>query len=555
MGILLNPAHFKRYKNIALLMLRYGRSDLVKQSGLDAVLDDEPASSQGVAQAEELAADFEKLGPTFIKLGQMLATRVDLLPMAYLEPLARLQDDVAPFPYEEVEAIVKTELGARISKAFAEFDIKPLAAASLGQVHRATLRDGRPVVVKVQRPNIRQIVVDDLEALTEIAELLDRHTETGRRYGFGPMVDAFRKTLLRELDYRLEAANLRAFQESLAKFERILVPGPIDDYTSSRLLTMEYVQGLRIDALSPVARLDIGGAELAEELFRAYLHQILVSGFFHADPHPGNVFLTPDHRIALLDLGMMGRILPSMQIELLELLMAIGEGDGEGAARLALRLGEPLEEVDETRFRRDIHELVARHQGVALEELEVGKIVLHVFSIAAANGVRIPPELSVLGKALLQLDRIGRCLHPRFDPNQAIRRNANEILRSRLGHETSLRRLFSSLMQTKEFIEELPARINRVVDAIARNDFKISIDAIQEETLIVGFQKVANRITAGLVLAALIIGAALMMQVETSFTLLGYPGLAILCFAAAAGGGFWLVGSILWSDHTRPRRK
>ncbi len=550
MTIPLKPDHLRRYRDVALLLIRYGRSDLVKLAGLDTAVEGAEANEAGVAEAEELATDLEKMGPTFVKLGQMLSTRADLLPLAYLEPLTRLQDRVEPFSYDEARGIVELELGVRVSKAFSHFEEQPMAAASLGQVHRASLRDGRSVAVKVQRPGVRDQVKNDLDALTEIAGFVERNTETGRRYGLAPMVEEFRRALLQELDYRREASNLRAMNRSLESFERILVPAPIDDFTTSSVLTMEYVQGIKVDDLSPVARLDIGGPELAEELFRAYLHQIMVEGLFHADPHPGNVFLTTDHRLALLDLGMVGRIPPSMQNELLELLMAVGEGDSEATASVALRLGEKMEDHDETHFRRDVDELVAQHQDAVLEELEVGKIVLRVFNSAARNGLQIPPELSVLGKALLQLDKIGRHLDPSFDPNAAIRRNVGTFLQSRLAGDTSWRQLFATLTQTREFVEELPGRINRVLDAVASNEFEIRVDAIREEVLVVGFQKVANRITVGLVLAALIVGAALLMRIETEFTILGYPGLAMLFFLAAAGGGFWLVWTILWSDRS-----
>ena len=553
MGLLPNTRHLRRYKDITRLLLRYGRSDLVQQAGLDTALGDDQVSEEGLAQAGDLADDLEQLGPTFIKLGQMLSTRVDLLPMPYLEPLARLQDRVAPFDSDDVQKIVRSELGVRISKAFEHFDLKPIAAASLGQVHRATLRDGRQVAVKVQRPGIRQVVADDLEAIAEVVEMIDRHTELGRTSAFGPMVDIFRKRLMLELDYRVEAGNLRAFQKNLERFDRIRVPSPIDDYSTSRVLTMDYIKGVKIDTLSPLVRADIGGPELAEELFHAYLHQILVAGLFHADPHPGNVFLTPDHRIALIDLGMVGRVMPSTQVRLLELLIAIGEGDSEGTAAIALRLGQELPDADNGRFRREIHELVARHAGDNLENLAVGKIVLQVFSIASSNKIRIPPELSVLGKALLQLDEIGKHLDPEFQPRQSIRRHAAEIAARRLRKESSLRQLFSTAVQTKEFVEALPDRINRVLDTFSGKEIRIDIKAFEQDLLMRGFQKIANRITAGLVLAALIVGAALLMRIETSFTLFGYPGLAIICFLAAAGGGFWLVGSIFWGDRTRGR--
>ncbi|MDQ6912686.1 MAG: AarF/ABC1/UbiB kinase family protein, partial [Verrucomicrobiota bacterium] len=332
MGISLKPQHLNRYRQIAWLFAKDGRSDLVKQAGLEETLDAETHSTpKEKAKASELADDLEKLGPTFVKLGQLLSTRVELLPEAYLEALARLQDKVEPFGFDEVEKIVTSELGVRLSKAFSEFDSTPMAAASLGQVHRARLRSGQQVAVKVQRPAIREALFEDLDALDEIAQFLDSHTETGKRYEFGLMLEQFRKSILRELDYRQEASNLTTLGEQMKQFERILVPKPIADYSSARVLTMEYVHGKKVTDLSPLARMEFDGDALADELFRAYLHQILVNGFFHADPHPGNVFLTDDYRIALIDLGMVGRVMPGLQEQLLQLLLAIAEGRGDDA--------------------------------------------------------------------------------------------------------------------------------------------------------------------------------------------------------------------------------
>ena len=272
MSLSLKPEHLKRYKDIAYLFMKYGRSDLVQQAGLTAVLQDmdEVAKPEDVAKADDLAADLERLGPTYIKLGQLLSTRADLLPPPYLEALTRLQDKVEPFSFAEVEQIVASELGVRLSKAFTYFDSTPIASASLGQVHRAELRDGRHVVVKVQRPNIRDLIVEDLDALAGMAEFLDAHTEMGRRYEFATMLGELRKSLLRELDYREEATNLLTLSESLREFESIIVPAPVADYTTSRILTMDYVRGKKITALSPLARIELDGAGLAEQLFRAY---------------------------------------------------------------------------------------------------------------------------------------------------------------------------------------------------------------------------------------------------------------------------------------------
>jgi len=348
MGISLNPQHLKRYKDIAVLLMKYGRFDLVKNAGLEAVLKDEIEFDHAPAsEARALAEDFEALGPTFIKLGQLLSTRPDILPASYLESLSRLQDKVEPFSFAEVEEIVTSELGVRISKAFQEFEATPMAAASLGQVHRAVLKGGRAVAVKVQRPGIRGMIVEDLEALMEIASLLDAHTEMGRRYEFQKVLDEFRKALLRELDYKLEADNLCVLGENLKEFDRIVVPRAVDGYSTSRVLTMDYIRGKKVTSLSPLDRIELDGAALAEQLFRAYLKQILVDGFFHADPHPGNIFLTDDKRLALLDLGMVARTTPGQQEKLIHLLLAISEGRAEDAASVALQIGDKREEFDE----------------------------------------------------------------------------------------------------------------------------------------------------------------------------------------------------------------
>src|SRR6185369_4281384 len=333
MVVSLKPERLIRYNDVAMLLIKYGRSVLINSAGLEgSVLPYEISAEAEIAPAEDLAKDLEKLGPTFIKLGQLLSTRADLLPGPYLDALERLQDHIEPFPYEDVERIVSGELGVRMSKAFADFDPAPLAAASLSQVHRAYMRDGRAVVVKVQRPDIRDLIVGDLEALGEISHFLDLHTELGRRYEFDNMLVNLRKSLLRELDFTIEANNLHTTGHTLAEFEEIVIPEPIDDFTTTRVLPMEYISGKKITALNPLRLLEIDGRLLADTFFRAYLKQFLIDGFFHADPHPGNVFLTDDDRIALLDVGMVGRMTRTFQDNLLRLMLAISEGRGEMAA-------------------------------------------------------------------------------------------------------------------------------------------------------------------------------------------------------------------------------
>ena len=551
----LKPERLKRYKDVALLLMKYGRSDLVKQVGLADHLElDETALAETAPKAEELAADLEKLGPTFIKLGQLLSTRGDLLPAPYLEALARLQDQIEPFPFAEVDRIVSGELGVRISKAFTDFDPQPLAAASLAQVHLAHMRDGRAVVVKVQRPDIREQIVEDLEALSQIAQFLDAHTELGKRYDFGNMLHDLHTSLLRELDFKVEANNLITFAENLREFDRIIIPEPIEDFCTSRILTMEYVPGKKITELSPLRLMEIDGPGLARELFRAYLKQILLDGFVHADPHPGNVFLTDDDQIALLDLGMVTRLLPGFRDNVLRLLLAISEGRGEEAAEVTIRMGEPKSRFDKTEFTKRIAELVAEHADASLSRLNSGQVVLEITKISADCWFRLPSEFTMVAKALLNLDRSVFTLDPSFEPTAIIRQRAMEILQRNLMQSIAPANLIGGVVELKEFAEKLPGRINKILDTIGNNEFKLDVDAIDEKIVLEGMQKVANRISLGLILAALIVGASMLMRVETSFKILGYPGFAMIFFLLAAIAGIGLVITIVMTD-VKARKK
>ena len=558
MKLSLKPHHFKRYKDIALLLLKYGRVDLARELEAEGISDDKqllPVKPGGPAP-EELADDLEKMGPTFIKLGQMLSGRSDLLPEAYLKGLSRLQDKVKPFPYAEVEQIIASELGVRISKAFSYFEEHHLAAASLGQVHRAALRDGRPVVVKVQRPDIRKQIAEDFEVLEEIATFFDEHTEVGRKYQFAKILAEFKTTLMQELDYQREAANLCTLAENLKEFPRIHVPLPVPDYSTRNVLTMDFIRGTKITGLSPLTRLDLDGDGLAEELFQAYLKQVLVDGFFHADPHPGNIFLTDDGRVALLDLGMVGRILPGMQDNLLRLLLAVSEANGDEAAKIVLRISETTEDLDGHEFHKKVGLLVAEQNNKTLEQHDVGTALLSIGRIAAENGLHAPSELTILGKTLMQLDQVGKILSPNFNPNVSTRRNVAKIMTRHMFKSASPGKLFGSFLEMKDFVGGLPERVNKLLDAAANAELQLNVKTPDAHHLLNGFEKIANRITTGVILAALIIGASLLMQINTTrFHIFGYPGFAMLCFLAAIGGSGWLILTILIKDYKDKRKR
>ena len=541
-----------RYADLVRLLVRYGRSDLVTGSGLGELdVTEPPASSGDPATAEAFAADLERMGPTWIKLGQLLSTRHDLLPPAYTAALARLQDDVEPFDGQEAVAIVERELGARLRHLFEEFDPVPMAAASLGQVHRARTRSGKDVVVKVQRPGVRQVIAQDMEVLGRLAAAADRHTDVGRRFGAGDLLEQFRRSLVGELDYAQEARNLRTFGELTREYEHLFVPQPLEDYSTGTVLTMERVEGRKVTDIGGVGMLAVDGAPLSEELFRAYLRMILQEGVLHADPHPGNMILTDDGRLALIDLGMVATVPRRVQDHVVKLLLAISDGDGEEAARVLAEMGHPLEDYDAGRFRDDVSHLVSSAVAAG-GNLDTGGVMVELSRVSGAHGLRPPPEMAMIGKALLNLDQATLHLDPTFSPSRAVRRNLDQILRG--GLSTSPGSLMAAAIEAKEFTAQLPRRANRLLDALGDGELTLRVDAFDEERLLRVAQHLTTRVVVGMVLSAIIVGAALTMRVESRVTLLGYPAVAMVFFLLAAVGGLVLVVSVVVTDRRDARR-
>ncbi len=549
MSLSLDARHLKRYRELAGFLIKYGRSDIFFRAGLEKVLDEHPVAERVSPGAEELPKDLEKMGPTYVKLGQFLSTRSDLLEPQYIEALSRLQDRAEYFSYEKVESIIASELGLPVARLFSFFDKTPLAAASLSQVHRAILLDGRSVAVKVQRPGIRDQIALDLDVLLELAGFLDRHIDMAKRFMLQETIEEFRKALVRELDFKEEAQNLVILSENLEEYEKIVVPLPVHAYTTSKVLTMEHIRGQKITSMHPLGRPEINGHELADELFSAYLKQILIDGFYHADPHPGNVFLTDDGRLALIDLGMAARISGGMQKKLLRFTLAISEGKTDEAVQYAIEIGEKTPAFDEQAFGKQVQEFITRWQRIRIGQMDIGRVILEVLKVAGTNGFRFPAELAMLGKCMLNLDNIGRTLDPAFDPNAAIRRHAGKLLRQRLLKRLSSATLYKMAMESEELAENFPQKLRKIIDIFADNDFRVGVNAIDEKYLMRMFQKIANRIAIGIIIAAIIIGAAILMRVETPrFTILGYPGLAIISFLIAAVGGLIFAIVMLIKD-------
>ncbi|WP_313220344.1 AarF/UbiB family protein [Pseudoxanthomonas mexicana] len=537
---------------ILRFLFRYRKSGVFNGLSLEPTMLDEDGDDDG--SPEQFADELEALGPTFVKLGQMLSTRPDLVPPAYASALERMQEDVTPVPFDVIREQVEDALGVRINKAYASFEEVPLGCASLAQVHRARLRDGREVAVKVQRPGVALQLMADLELLRGITGTADRFTDIGRHVRFSEWLGEFSRSLTAELDYVAEAENLERFREHLAPFRQLWVPAPVWDYTAKRVLTMELADGRRVDEISGLRRTEQDMTPLAEDLLRGYLDQMFVHGEIHADPHPGNLRVTEDGRLAVFDLGMVANVPPRQRDRLLKLLFAAVDGRGEQVAEECIALGIRLEDYDEPKFLREVGQLIARY-GAHQSSMSEGRVVLDLVRIAMQCGLRPPPELSLLGKTLLNLDTACHLLAPGLDTQHVVEDQLQHVMRARLRKSLSSPSLASEMMEVQALLRDGPRKVSDILSLVAENRLQMRLTGLEESRLMENLQKIANRISVGVITAALILASAMMMRVPSAHTLWGYPVVALLLFLLGVALGAGIVVSSLVSDHRARSRE
>lgn len=538
-----------RRSQILRLLLRYRNSGVFSGMNLDArAVHDIPPEGN----PEQFVTDLESLGPTFVKLGQMLSTRPDMVPVEFATALERMQEKVAPIPVERIAQIIEQELGASVSKLFASFDPVPLGCASIAQVHRAQLHDGREVAVKVQKPEVAAQLRSDLEVLRSFALAADHLTQVGRRVRLRDWLNEFAKTLMQELDYQAEAENLQRFGQHLKPFKPLWVPQPIWDYCSHRVLTMELANGVRVDMIPDVRRTEEPMAPLAAALIRGYIDQIFVHGEIHADPHPGNLRVTPQGRLAIFDLGMVAHMPPRLRERLLKLLFAAVDGRGEEVADEIIGISTRLESFDEERYLRETGQMIARY--AANTSFSEGRVVLDLVRIATASGLRTPPELSLLGKALLNLETVCRLLSPDLDTRRIVEKQLQHVMRARLKKSLSAANLASEAMEIQQLLREGPRKMSDILALLAENRLQMKVTGLEESRLMENLQKIANRVSAGIVTAALILAAAMMMKVDTGWHLFGYPAIAFTLMLIGVALGLGIILSALIFDR-RARSK
>jgi ubiquinone biosynthesis protein len=549
---LLKPRSLARLQHVVAVFIRHGFDDVLEGFdilswvGLRKRRARKPAERLH-GRAEKFRIALEELGTSYIKLGQLLSTRPDLLPAAVVEELSRLQDRVEPKPFPEIERLIEEELGAPLGEIFDRFETEPVASASIAQVYRARLKPGvsalaGEVAVKVVKPGVPELVEVDMEILREVAERLSR-SALGRRYDFKGLASQLETTLTAEIDLRQEAANGRRLRDSLAEFSRLRIPAFADELTRRRVLILEYVEGTKLgdwDSAEP---------ELADQLWRAYLKQILVDGAFQCDPHPGNFLIDGAGRLVLLDYGMIAFISRENQLRLMALLITLVERDGDRAARVCLEMGIPGREFSEGRFRSAVGLLVARHVGVTMKDLPFGVIVRDLLVLCVRHDIQIPPELALLGKTLLNLEPMCRGLDPGLDPVRTMKNVAARLVEEQVRRDLSLERLMSLVLELRSFVYEIPLSVRRLVNQMANNELRIRMEIEKADEMQFAIRDVANRITLGLITAALILGSAFLLNVKGGLQVFGYPLFSLVGFLLAAGLGLYVVAQILMGKH------
>ena len=556
--------HWQRYREIAQILLRHGFDQLIDVLEL-APFVSLPArwlrqrrASEDWTAPRRLRHALEELGPTFVKLGQILSTRPDLIPPDYVDELIKLQDSAPPFPSAAARELVESELGKPIGELFRSFEDVPIAAASLGQVHRAVMSNGERVVVKVQRPRIEQTINTDLEILFDLARLAQARTPLGEIYDLSEIAEDFADTLRSELDYRREGRHAERFGRNFADDQAIYIPRVYWDLTTRRVLVLEEIQGIKINDLAALDAAKIDRHELALESARLIVEQVFVHQFFHADPHPGNFYVIPPRadgdkpRIGAMDFGMVGWIDIRTRQHLLRLMVGIVRQDVEALVDEFLKMGVLEWGIsDRIRLERDLRRFLNRYRGLPLKDWRARELVNELMPIAFRHHLRFPSELWLLAKALSMLEGIGRQLDSDFDLFGVAEPYARKLYLESVSPREVGQRAFTSIAEWGEELALLPQQLRRVVERMDRGAFAVSVRDEGRPAQLDRWDRMASRLAASVLIASFIVAVALLLPLLASdpWRILAAV-LILLAFANATALTIWLIIST-WPSRSR----
>ncbi len=552
-GINKRYKHFNRYQQILAVLITYGFNDIIARLPLQRYI----VAARKLVK-KPLITDIEKyntvqrirlaiqdLGPAFIKLGQMLSMRPDLVGIELADELQGLQDDVPPFSSDKARAIIENELGKSIGDIFLFFDEKPIAAASVSQVHKARLKDGKEVVIKVQRPDIKEIVFTDLEILQDLMKSLQKHIKELRNYDLVGLAAEIQHAMKKELDFVLEAQNISKFKKLYGM--DVYVPEVYWGYTTEKVLTMEYVEGIKVSDVEQIVEAGIKPEQLADRCVRSMFKQIYQYGYFHADPHSGNIFVNKDGDLIFLDFGIMGRLTKEQRRNIAKAFIAVSERDVDKLANILDRMNILSEESNIKLVKKKIGELLDRYYDLPLNQIKVKKIVSDLFSEIREMKLVFPADFVLMAKAIVTLEGLVLSLDPSFHIERISSKFFKNVLVEQLHPKARYRDVKKFILETMELIEQMPSTVQVLLDKVLKGKFAISIEHLKLQELITELDRASNRISFGLIVAALIVGSSLLVQSGIGPKIYDFPIIGIIGYIIAGLLGLWLIFNILRS--------
>ncbi len=549
-----NIRSMRRYRQIGKVLFKYGFDQMLEYLNLSQFVArgkrllrrDETKLAQ-LAPAERMRLALEELGPSFVKLGQLLSTRPDVVPRSYVLEFAKLQDKVPSFPFNEVRSQIQSELHGEIETFFSSFDVEPIAAASIAQVHRARLMSGEDVVVKVRRPGVVELVETDIDVLMGLAALAERHLPASDIYDPVGLVREFARTIRREMDFSREGHTIEKIAENFAGDRTLHFPKVFWETTAKGVLTLEYIDGIKVSDIATLESAGLDRGLIARRGADAFLAMVLVHGFFHGDPHPGNVLILPDNRICLLDYGMVGRLDEQLKGYLVDLLLAITRRDVDEVISLLGASGDIPDQLNVRALKRDLSEFIDSYYELPLHEIEVGRLLMDFIEIITTYHIRFAPDLMLLAKTLVSIEGMGRELDPHFDMIEHLGPFIEKAIRDRVSPRHLAKDFSEHFLSLVQLARNLPRDLKELLNRINRNKFKIDLEHRGLDLFIKELDKSINRLSSSLIIAALIVGSSIIMQTDKGPLLFGFPVFAFLGYTIAAFIGLWWVIAILRS--------
>ncbi len=547
--------HLNRYRHILAVLLKHGFGGVVEslkidqylEVGLQLISKKRTPREEPLTRPQRLRMALEELGPTYIKLGQVLSTRPDLIPVEFTDELSKLQDSVPPFPFADAEIIIQRELGAPSSDVFDHIDIEPAASASIGQVHRARLKNGEEAAVKIQRPGIRAVIEVDLEIMLHLATLAERHVEELALHKPVTIVEEFARTLEKEIDFRIEAANIDRIAQGFLNDPTVYIPAVFREFSAAGILTTEYVEGIKI---SNIGELDAAGYDrrlLCSRGADIVLKQVFHHGFFHADPHPGNIFALPGNVICLLDFGMVGVVDRQTRELFVELVDSVVRRNESRAAQVLLQLTSWEQQPDLRLMERELSDFMGRHLYRPLKDIEVGKLLHDLLEIATRFRLRLPPDIFLMLKAISTVEAVGRMLDPEFDMIAKAAPFIEQVLMGRFKPQRVAEDVGDLAARMLKFLHQFPKDLLDLAGLLRQQKLSLQIKHDGLEKVLATHDQISNRISFSIVIAALIVGSALIVISKTPPLFYGISLIGIIGFLAAALMGIWLLVAILRS--------